>query len=361
MSFERWLVEPTSFSSCVGTGFVVLDFITNGNSEIPPLLRIGGSCGNVLTILAYLGWQSYPAARIGEDIAGQQLRKDMERWGVKSDLLSSKAEDKSPIVVHRILSAKNGIPRHQFEFNCPNCGARLPKYKAISPKAVKDLANQVPKANVFYFDRVSLSSLELATYYKSKGALIFFEPSKVKNEKLFVECLAVADIVKYSDERLDNITTLLSEVEIPLEIKTLGSKGLQYRLAGQYSEWNFLNAFPQSALLDTVGSGDWCSAGIIHVISKAWMGTFHDIQLDLVQSALEFGQALAALNCYYKGARGVMYHLKRELIPSMLERVKYGGVDNIENDKETELPYEEFPCPFCTEGRTSTIALGTRI
>jgi len=55
--------------TCVGTGLIALDMVFNGDRGESPRFWAGGSCGNVLTILAYLAWHSYPVARFGDDEA----------------------------------------------------------------------------------------------------------------------------------------------------------------------------------------------------------------------------------------------------------------------------------------------------
>ena len=61
--------------SVVGTGLVALDVLLNGDIEHPRLYA-GGTCGNVLTILAWLGWSAFPAARVGADDAGRRVSTD---------------------------------------------------------------------------------------------------------------------------------------------------------------------------------------------------------------------------------------------------------------------------------------------
>ena len=55
---------------CLGTGLVVLDVVMNGNPHSRSKVWAGGSCGNVLTILSYLGWNAFPITRLGNDDAG---------------------------------------------------------------------------------------------------------------------------------------------------------------------------------------------------------------------------------------------------------------------------------------------------
>lgn len=79
---KRDLVE-TRFPTCVGMGLIALDAIYAESSKRPRFLA-GGSCGNVLTILSYLGWKSYPIARLGNDHEGSRILEDMMKWGVNT-------------------------------------------------------------------------------------------------------------------------------------------------------------------------------------------------------------------------------------------------------------------------------------
>ena len=58
---------------CLGTGFVALDIVRSINGRSTEHHSAGGSCGNVLTILAYFGWKTAPIARIGDDQPGSEL------------------------------------------------------------------------------------------------------------------------------------------------------------------------------------------------------------------------------------------------------------------------------------------------
>ena len=62
---------------CFGTGLVALDIILNGNPNAIPKLMTGGSCGNVLTILAFLGWRSFPIARLSNKYSSEILIRDL--------------------------------------------------------------------------------------------------------------------------------------------------------------------------------------------------------------------------------------------------------------------------------------------
>ncbi len=340
---------------CVGTGLVTLDIVINRNPELPPRLWAGGSCGNVLTILSYLGWRAYLIARLGDDEAAAELLKDMESWKVKTTLVSRDSSQHTPVVVEKLGLTKNGIPWHRFEWTCPVCGSWLPKHKSVAAKAVEQISGRVPRAKVFYFDRVARSSVELAKVSKSHGAAVVFEPSGIKNQKLFLECLEISDLVKYSHERLGHVRELTQNRKVPLEIETLGAEGLRYRLrtdGRQSGKWKRMQAHTVKNLKDAAGAGDWCSAGIIHWLCSAGSKTIGDATTQDIETALDFGQILAAVNCYFEGARGIMYSVSKRKFNALVHDMWNGtGSPQSLEEKEGGPTRQVFGrmCPGCAK------------
>lgn len=70
-----------------GTGLVALDVVQSGESSETARAWAGGTCGNVLTVLAYLGWEAYPVSTLGIDEASSLVLDDMRRFGVNIDLI----------------------------------------------------------------------------------------------------------------------------------------------------------------------------------------------------------------------------------------------------------------------------------
>jgi sugar/nucleoside kinase (ribokinase family) len=60
--------------------------IVEGSTE--EFVAVGGPCGNMLAILACLGWRSFPAIRMGHDWASSVIRKDFAALGVDDTFLS---------------------------------------------------------------------------------------------------------------------------------------------------------------------------------------------------------------------------------------------------------------------------------
>ncbi len=350
---EEWFATKSPRPTCVGAGLVALDVVIGSDSKSQGTLWAGGSCANALTILSYLGWTSYPVARIGADYAARVVVDDLQKWKVRTDFVFCEQETNTPIVIERIRVNQRGIPRHHFEWSCPNCQTLLPKYKSIQAKLAKVIAEKLPQANVFYFDRIASSVLELARKSKASGALVFFEPSAIKNKAIFSECLSIADIVKYSHERLGSIQELTQSASIPLEIETLGKEGLRYRLCtkgARSRRWHFMEAFPVERPRDFVGSGDWTSAGIIHRLGHSGRSGLDSAKARDINDALRFGQALAAFNCYYEGARGGMYTVTKpkfkSIVRSIYEQEDKPEVIGERVDAESRNLFSHI-CPTC--------------
>ncbi len=256
--------------ACLGTGLVALDLVTNGDKDSVPRMWAGGSCGNVLTILAYLGWKSYPVARLGDDAAAKAVAKDMAKYGVDFQYVSFDRSVHTPIIRQRILVARDGHPTHRFYWICPNCGNWLPRYSPIRLQDIRVLCERPPRAACFYFDRVCPASLRLAEKAREQGTLVVLEPTSIKDDPQFRKAIALCDVLKYSNERAKNSPKLAYESQASLVVETLGAEGLRYRLRknGRCGEWNLVPAFRVRNLKDAAGAGDWCTAGIIHSICR---------------------------------------------------------------------------------------------
>ena len=289
-------------ATCTGSGLVVLDVILNGDSNNPKFLA-GGSCCNVLTILSYLGWNSIPIARLGKDTECDRIMEDIKKWGVNTKFIEMDSKISTPRIIEKIYSGKN--PRHGFSLRCAH-GKWLPDRKSFLLESLKQIENKIPPSKVYYFDRATPSSLLLAKQQKEKGALIVFEPPRLLDDKNFKSCIEISNIVKHCYDLKSNNNSL--NMNIPLEIQTMGEKGLRYRLnmLGQ-TKWTEVPSFSVNNLVDAAGSGDWLTAGLIHELGQS--GSNWKITDKKLQNALRVGQCLAALNCHFNGARGLMYHI----------------------------------------------------
>lgn len=173
----------------VGTGLMALDVVMPYGASRPSQRLAGGTCGNVLAILSYLGWGAFPVSRLKDDVASRNLRDDLKQWSVHLDFVSVSPEGSTPVFVHRIGRTEAGDAIHSFTRRCPGCGSTLPGYKAPTAGAIEQLLPTIPKSEVFFFDRASRGSLVLAKHCAAKGALVMFEPSGLGEPHLFREAV----------------------------------------------------------------------------------------------------------------------------------------------------------------------------
>ena len=334
-----------------GTGLMALDLVVGPDPETPVRSWAGGTCGNVLSILAYLGWDAYPVARLNDDVASDRVRADMKRWGVRLDWANCAPTAHTPMIVQEIRRRRDGRTNHRFSWSCPHCGTWLPPFKAITVDAVEKVKPALAGASVFFLDRLSRGALELATEASARGALVVFEPSSKSTDKLLAEAIALAHVVKYADRRLAGIHGVMADggSAVLLEVQTLGDQGLRYRhrLRRGVSRWMYLKAISAPRLADTCGAGDWCTAGLIAKAAAGGREGFRRVGARGVRTAIRYGQALAAWNCGFEGARGGMYAASRRAFQKQITELLNGRQDGITNAAFGSAHTQVVTCPAC--------------
>lgn len=340
------VVQPKIF----GTGLIALDLVMGPEPETPVRSWAGGTCGNVLSILAYLGWDAYPIARMNGDPASDRVRADMARWGVNLDWANCAPTTHTPIIVQQISRGQDGRPKHRFSWSCPHCGQWLPAFKAITVAAVEAVKPALADASVFFLDRLSRATVTLAAEASARGAVVVFEPSGKATDKLMAEAIALAHVVKYADERLAGVDGVMAEGSATLlEVQTLGEHGLKYRhrLGGGLSNWIHLGAVRAPRLADTCGSGDWCTAGLIAKAATGRQAGLRSASPSDLEAALRYGQALAAWNCGFEGARGGMYIVERDTFETQISRLLKGEIESLTDTPVMVESTQPIACPAC--------------
>jgi fructokinase len=349
------MYDKSSRPSVYGTGLLALDLVIKAEESQPIRAWAGGTCGNVLTILGFLGWESYPIARLNGDVASMRVKSDLQKWGIHLDFAECNPTSSTPIIVQRIHRDKNGVPKHKFTWSCPHCGHWLPGYKPVTIKNTSWILPKIGKPNVFFMDRLSRAALLLAAHAAEKGAIIFFEPSSKMNLNLLTEALQIAHIVKYAEQRFSGFDDVRCKTNgYRLEIQTLGQNGLRYRSSlpkANSKDWTHIAAVPAPLVADTCGAGDWCTAGLISMIGTSGYKGLQQLKKDALQSALHFGQVLAAWACGFEGARGGMYSVDKKTFDMQIKKTMKG--EHVKGCKPIEQIYNStlkasIICPACS-------------
>lgn len=286
---------------CFGAGLISLDIlIKDEESSRPVSYYVGGTCGNVMMILSYMGWESYPIARLDSSKQTTRLLADMRKFNVRTDFVSTDS-GKTPVIIQHNIIDKDGKPTHKFEFK-DSKGRFYLSFSPVTKKqaeVVLDSLNHIP--NVFFFDRVSPANIMIAKWMHDKGVLVYFEPSCKTSTKGFWDCVQYSDIVKFSNQRIEDVESF-EGINDKLIIQTLGVDGLRYR--NKEYKWRYLPAIHVADVVDTSGAGDWTSASLIHFLCHS-----EDVSCSFSvnwDDCLIRAQKIAALSCKYDGARGLM-------------------------------------------------------
>ncbi|MDR3636004.1 MAG: PfkB family carbohydrate kinase [Isosphaeraceae bacterium] len=349
----------------VGSGLLALDIVISEVSGAPTGYWAGGTCGNVLIALRYFGWESQPVARLRSGAAANRILEDLHRWGVSNRFVSTADDGSTPVIVERIIKGSGNVPRHSFSWRCPECGSQFPAFKPVLATVAEEIATMAAGAQVYFFDRATPGGIVLAKACAENGALVVFEPSSIGNQILFRQAWETAHIVKYSHERLRELPEVNVAHSPLLQIETLGEAGLRYRKVprtGRGGEWIEIGAFKVDVVRDTAGSGDWCTAGIIECCGRSGADGFANLKQDELESAIRYGQALAAWNCGFEGARGGMYAVDRETFLQQVGHILEGGSDLPNGTLEFRGRDKAFVgglCPACKEADNGKSVTGT--
>ena len=311
-----------------GCGFFALDILLRNKQEWQLHRRAGGTCGNVLAILSFLGFEAVPIARLGTDKAADVLVADLQSVGVDCQHIQRDSEARTPRVIE-FLPHEPG-EAHHFAFTCPMCQRRFPRRSEPVFDRANGLIRDVHPA-LFFFDRSGPTTVKLASDARENGALVMFEPDSFTDGKGFNDALQVSHIVKYSAQRgQQSIEPWLHKTDSGprLVIETMDGGGLKYAIRpGTPSElaWRFQTAFAGRELVDEAGAGDWCSAGLIaRILTNGSKGLWRD---RTIGRALAFGQALAAASISFVGPRGYLENAsQRTVLRAAVSTIRRGRV-----------------------------------
>ncbi len=330
----------------VGAGLVSLDIVLGIDDNKAVRHWAGGTCGNVLAALAYLGWQAFPVARLGKDHGGAAVLADLREQGVDLSLLFQE-EIESTRIVQKLRVTRRGELRHRFLFSCPSCGSVFPRFRPPTLDHKQAVLAKGMSPDVFFFDRTSPAVIAMAEEFSAKGSLVYFEPSGIGRPDLFDRAVELSDVVKYSAERMHerlsgkrSLRRRGRHARPVIEVETMGADGLRYRFpqrTGAGGDWRPQAAFRVSGVRDTAGAGDWCTAGLLYQLGFRRGEEPQDLGPRAIGHALTFGQAIAALNCQHLGARAAVYGRNhRDFVATVLQVTS--GDSSAEADVSMDRP-----------------------
>lgn len=299
-------VNETIGLTCLGAGTFPLDNLQEKIGKNVNIIyqHVGGTAGNVMTILAWMGWHTLPAARLDDSEVGFQLKADMEAYGCDTRLVSNAPDGGTTIldIIHK--TGRDGKPKTAYMAHSPR-GGRFVNHRFWTLKQAQELFDSLEEMpDVFFFDRCAPGNILLAQLFHERGVLVYYEPNEPVDRN-FLRAVAASDIVKFSNERHPDVSFTEGYTD-KLFIQTMNQEGLRYRLRG--GEWKQLIPVSNPNAIDGEGAGDWTSSTLIDALGKRGLPRIADIQASVLEECLMEAQKVASESVTYIGAKGLIHH-----------------------------------------------------
>ncbi|MGC5773701.1 PfkB family carbohydrate kinase [Paenibacillus pabuli] len=314
-------------------GEVLIDFTPAGLSEKGEQLfecNPGGAPANVVVVLSKLGKSTAFIGKVGEDQFGEYLTQVLQENGVDTKGLVK--ENNASTTLAFVHLKEDGDRTFSFIRN-PGADMLL---------GINDIdLERIKGSKIFHFGSVSMThepsanaTLTTCTYAKENGALISFDPNlrpalwkDLEEAKTKIkEGLALADIVKISEEELEFITGLTdleegtrqiqSQFKVKVILVTKAEKGCFVRF-GSGSKWADVPGFKVDTV-DTTGAGDAFLGGFLYQLLERGCSIEQIRDQDWIP-IISFANAVGALVTTQKGAIPAIptYRQAAELVQSV--------------------------------------------
>lgn len=329
------LREGAAGKTCMGTGNYSLDVITqreypegfvpgkrNKFEEKILTMEIGNTCGNVMTMLPYLGVKTFPVAFFDVSPQGYRMTRDLKAYGADVRFVSNKGTKGTTILrcTHKLDDQGNHVLAHKgSSAGHPWTGlSARPSRKPLSSKGGKVdalLEKMDFTPDVLFIDKVEAGHRVLAEKLREQGVLVYFEGdsnwNRPGNEKTrqseyrgFIRCVNASDVVKMSGEIIKDVS-FADDYQDKLFIQTLGSEGIRFKLRG--GKWIKLDPIVNPDYKDYEGAGDWTSSTLIAALCAKGMLKVKDMTEEAVKEVLMMAQKIASYSVGFVGSKGMIH------------------------------------------------------
>ena len=258
---------------------------------------------NGMCMLAHFGWDARPQVKLINNEEGQKLAESLIQFGCgpRYITLVENGGFSGMKCVHW-KSRKTG----EHELGIRGFGPNGSQFRKITElratdevPALLDAMSEVP--DIYFFDHNEAGPRLIAKELRSRGTLVYYEVENNRDWKKFIKSVEVADIVKFSDENVPDIT-FCADYKNRLFIQTQGSKGLRFSFCG--GEWVHLDPVKVDTVVDWEGCGDTVSAVFINELWKIGLPKISEMTEEQVLTALNIAVGQAALCTQHYGSKG---------------------------------------------------------
>lgn len=267
----------------------------------PMIEEVGGTCGNVMSILAHLGWESFPEASLDDSPEGMKVTENLRRYSCDCRYVSNTPSGGTTIL--RCLHKKDADGNHAMAFRAGSPGgSRFPKRHFLRVRdeapAFVEALEKAPA--VYFFDDPAPGHRYIARALREKGTLVYFEPSRGLTPATLAAA-SLSDIVKVSDEAWPDVEAFRN---VPLLVQTLGGNGVRFSLRG--GDWVNLPPMPCEKVVDTEGAGDWTTSVLLDELFKGGFSGMDGLTEEDVTRALGAAQEAASRSIGYMTPKGII-------------------------------------------------------
>jgi sugar/nucleoside kinase (ribokinase family) len=286
----------------IGSGNYFLDTIVVRDYPAWPALRpftertvteeVGGTCGNVCCMLSHLGWTALPQACLDDSPEGLKMKRDLERYGCDSRFVTNtpgggtsllRCTHKKDPDGHHVVSVRAGSPG----------GSRFQKrhFLRARDEAPEFLAALKDAPAVFFFDDPAAGNRALAKGLKERGALVYFEPSRVASNA-DLDAIGLSDFIKFSDENVPDVS-FADAFPDKVFIQTMGAGGVKIKEKG--GAWYVLEGVKNDSVVDAEGAGDTFTSAFVNAMADG----------ETVADAAREAMTMASRSVGFLGSKGM--------------------------------------------------------
>lgn len=265
----------TMDKTIIGTGIFNLDIIVVREYPQWPEMRpfvekevlreVGGTCGNVMCMLASMGWKVRPVACLDDSTEGRKITEDLKQFGCDCSFVSNTAGGGTTLL--RCTHKKDAAGNHVMGVRAGSPGgSRFPKrhFLRARDEAPEFLAALKNAPAVFFFDDPAAGNRALARGLKERGALVYFEPSKIATN-VDLEAIRLSDIIKFSNENVPDVSFADAFLD-KVFIQTMGPTGVKIKEKG--GDWYTIEGMKNDSVVDTEGAGDTFTSAFINAVAE---------------------------------------------------------------------------------------------
>jgi sugar/nucleoside kinase (ribokinase family) len=231
--------------------------------------EVGGTCGNVMCILAGLGLETYPQACLDDSPEGLRITEDLRRFGCDTRFVTNTPDGGTTLLRVTRKRFPDGSLKVSVRAGSPG-SSRFPKRRFLrvrdqAPAFVQALQDAGFIPDFYFFDDPSAGHRHIAEALRACGTTVYFEPSAIAS-KADLECVKRSDIVKFSNENVPD-ASFADGFRDKLFVQTLGKEGLRYKFLD--GDWKTLPPVVNAHVVDTEGAGDATTSALICGIARS--------------------------------------------------------------------------------------------